>query len=171
MPNDYVPSGIEDLEAQTKDLERQRAELAAKRAELDTANATAQAATVAVIDPDGGEFELNDDGSVYKDDEGKPVPKWAHDTIDLDGHKIQARMPQPAAIQAFAMATSRHSPVKTQNEMVAMFVRNHISPRSYQELLERMMDPEDSFTIDQFGELMRRIATLGSARPTKPSPA
>lgn len=164
MPNDYMPSGIDDLEAQAANLERQRAELDAQRATL-----TGQAP--AVIDPDGEEFELNDDGTVYKDDNNNPVPKWAHDTIDLDGHLIQARMPQPAAIQAFAMATSRHSPAKTQNEMVAMFVRNHISPRSYQELLERMMDPEDSFTIDQFGELMRRIATLGSARPTKPSPA
>lgn len=165
--SDYVPSGIEDLEAQAADLDRQRADLAAKRDEL----ANAQASSVAVIDPDGAEFELNDDGTVYKDEDGKPVPKWTHQTIDLDGRTIQARMPQAAAIQAFSMAVSKHSSTKMQNDMVALFVRNHISARSYNDLLVAMMDPDDSFTLEQFGELMRKIATMSTARPTGPSPS
>lgn len=171
MTNPHVPSGIDDLAAQSAELERQRAELDQARAKLDAANTTAQTAVSVpvVIDPDGGEYELNDDGTVYKDEDGQPVPKWKYDTVTVNGRVIQARQPQPAAIQAFTMATSKHSSPKTQNEMVAMFVRNHISPRSYQELLTAMMDPDDAFTIESFGELMREIATLGTARPTPPS--
>lgn len=150
-------------------------------------------ATPAVIDPDGTEYELNsigmpqldgdgnpipvgeyerdDQGLVILDSEGRPTPPWPYETVELNGHTIQARKPNPAALQAFSMGTSKYTPQKTQTEMVALFVRRHISERSYGELLEAMMDPDDSFAIEDFGTLMREIATLGTARPTGPSRA
>lgn len=165
MSHDFVTSGIEDLAAQTEELERARAALDARAAELAAANANAPA----VIDPDGAEYELDEKGAVLKAEDGTPVPKWTHDTVDLKGRTIQAKKPQTAALMAFTMATSKYTTAKVQNDMVALFVRNHISDRSYNDLLVAMMDPDDSFTMEDFGELMRLIATLGTARPTEPS--
>lgn len=116
-----------------------------------------------------GEWERTDSGALWLDDDGNPSPVWAYDTVELQGRTIQARKPNAAALQAFSMAVSKYTPQRTQNNMVALFVKNHISKRSYTELLQRMMDPDDPFTIDSFGELMQKIATLGSGRPTEPS--
>lgn len=116
-----------------------------------------------------GEWERADDGTVWLDDDGNPAPVWTYGTVELQGRTIQARKPLPEALQAFSMAVSKYTPQRTQNNMIALFVRNHISKRSYAELLQRMMDPDDPFTIKSFGELMAKIATLGSARPTEPS--
>lgn len=116
-----------------------------------------------------GEYDRDEHGRVVLDDDGNPYPVWPHETVDLHGRTVQVRVPQPAALQAFSMAVSKFTPVKTQNDMVALFVRRHISDRSYNELLMAMMDPDDSFTMEHFGDLMRKIATLGTARPTGPS--
>lgn len=159
-----VPSSLDDLAAQTAQVERERAELDRRAAEL-------AAKTPAVIDPDGKEYETDEHGVVLLDDDGNPVAKWAHETIDLDGRTIQVRVPQPSALQAFVMATSKYSSDKVSTDMVSLFVRNHISDRSYRDLLVAMMDPEDPFTIEGFGELMRRIASLSTGRPSGPSRA
>lgn len=210
------PSGITDLSGQADDIARERAQLAAERVELEQAKAlvrqrreredrpvildpagheyppaAATASTPAVIDPDGTEYELDEDGNPQRDGEGKPIPVgeydryedgrvvlgddgiplpvWPHHTVTLKGHLIQVRKPKPEAAQAVALASGKYTPVQTQNDMVALFVRQHISPRSYAELLERMIDPDMDFTMADFGELFQQIATLDTARPTGPS--
>lgn len=116
-----------------------------------------------------GEYDRDDNGLVLLDDEGKPRPVWPYRTVELEGRTIQVRVPSAAALQAFSMSVAKGVPDKKQQEMVALFVRRHISDRSYNDLLESMMDPDGGFTIDMFGDLMREIATLGSGRPTGPS--
>ncbi|WP_067671904.1 hypothetical protein [Nocardia miyunensis] len=150
-------------------------------------------AAPAVIDPDGTEFELtaagvpqldgrgnpipvgeydrDDDGLAVLDSEGNPVPPWPYETVELHGRTIQVRKPNAAALQAFSMGVSKYTPDKIRTEMVSLFVQRHISERSYGELLVKMMDPDDPFTIEHFGNLMEKIATIGSARPTGPSRA
>lgn len=116
-----------------------------------------------------GDYDRDDDGVVVLDSDGKPLPPWTHGTLELHGMTIQARKPQPAALQAFSMAVSKHTPAKTQTDMVTLFVRSHISDRSYGDLLAAMMNPETAITIKIFGELMQKIATMGTSRPTLPS--
>ncbi|WP_280505812.1 hypothetical protein [Nocardia farcinica] len=116
-----------------------------------------------------GEYDRDDDGVVVLDSDGNPAPVWRHGTIELHGMTIQARKPQPAALQAFSMAVSKHTPAKTQTDMVTLFVRMHISDRSYGDLLAAMMNPDTAIDIKIFGELMSKIATMGTSRPTLPS--
>lgn len=169
------PSGFEDLAAQTEQLRREREQLEQERALVRArrADQTEPAATsgIAVIDPNGQEFEIGDDGKPLLDDDGQPVPRWPHEQLELNGRVIQVRRPKPEALQAFALAASKYTPQRTQTNMVALFVRNHISAKSYNELMLAMMNPEDPnpFVMDDFGKLMQEIAKLGSARPTEPS--
>lgn len=190
------PSGADDLAAQAAAIERERAQMEAERAELIRARTQrdldrqraeldreradlvsqrqlddepAQPSAVAVIDPSGQEFEVGADGQVLLDDDGQPVPKWAHEVIEFKGFTVQVRAARPEALQAFGMAVSKYAPPKVRTDMWALFVRNHISARSYAELVELMMDPDTKFTVADFGELTKQIATLGTARPTTPS--
>ncbi len=124
-----------------------------------------------VVDSEGSEFELDlDTGQPILDDAGKPIPKWPHQTIELDGQIIQVRKPRPEALQAVALATSKYTPAQMQNNLIGLFVQNHISPLSYGRLMVRMLNPEDnSFTVEDFGRLFQAIAALETGRPTGPS--
>ncbi|MDE1675135.1 hypothetical protein [Nocardia gipuzkoensis] len=180
MTNIEPPSGYDDLAAQAEQLQRERDLLEQEKALVraqrtpsaaDSGAAAGPATAPAVIDPSGVEFELDADGQVYRDDEGQPVPKWTGEVVELNGRQIQVRKPKPEALQAFALAASKYTPARTQTNMVALFVRNHVSAKSFNELMLAMMNPNDPnpFVMDDFGKLMQEIAKLGSARPTGPS--
>lgn len=80
------------------------------------------------------------------------------------------RTPRPEALRALSAAVGPHTKSQQlQNDMVQLFVSNHMNPADFERVLYRMIDPEDTFTRDDLGELMRSITTLGTARPTVPS--
>lgn len=193
------PSGMPDLAGQVTSIEDERAKAAAERAELDREWALVRQRraqedarrpevlepsseqfipeqdpvrpyTPAVVDSNGEEFERDiETGEVILDGFGAPIPKWKHQTIEFDGEPLQIRKPAPQAIQAFAMAASKYTPNDIRIDMMNLFVKNHISPLSYGRLLARMMDPDDTFTVESFGRVIEKIATLDTGRPTGPS--
>lgn len=114
------------------------------------------------------------------DENGKPVTDlvkqdddnvWPHDTVEFMEDTWEVKKPQPQALAAFALASGKYITPKMQNDMVGLFIKNHLSERSHERLYERMMDPEDSFSQEDTGQLMQKIATIGTSRPTGPSPA
>lgn len=163
MATGFEPTpGFDDLTAQAEE-----AELASQLAEVRQRRA---AAAPAVIDSEGSEYEVDPEtGAILLDDAGDPVPKWPHETVTIRGREIQIRAPKPAALQAFGLATAKGVPLMTQNKALATIVRKHISARSFEELQDAMMDPDDDFTLDDFQELVKEIATRGTGRPTGPS--
>lgn len=191
------PSGMPDLAGQVTSIEDERAQLARERAafEADQALVRQRRAredaqgpevleptgerimqesprpyTPAVVDSNGEEYERDiETGEVILDGFGAPIPKWKHQTVDFDGEPLQIRKPAPQALQAFAMAASKYTPNDIRIDMMNLFVKNHISPLSYGRLLARMMDPDDTFTVDSFGRVIEKIATLDTGRPTEPS--
>ncbi|MBF6277086.1 hypothetical protein [Nocardia nova] len=124
----------------------------------------------AVVNAEDSEYEIDiDTGKPIIGSDGQPIRKWPYQTIEIDGYKIQVRKPRPEALSAVAMAGSSVTPAKLQSDLITRFVKNHISELSFGTLLSRMMDPEDSFTMDDFGKLFTEIATLETGRPTGPS--
>jgi hypothetical protein len=91
-----------------------------------------------------------------------------HHTVVVGGLTLHVRKPRPEALQAFAMAVSKYTPTETQNNMVSLFVQQHTTKDSYDDLMQSMMDPDGTFTMDDLGTLMKEIATAGTARPTVP---
>ncbi|MGW5147527.1 hypothetical protein [Rhodococcus koreensis] len=122
------------------------------------------------------------------DEDGTPVPRkkkprkkaaqnlpakepeeWTHDTVDFMDETWEVKAPQPKALAAFALASGKYINPNMQNNMVGLFIKNHLSEKSHERLYERMMDADDEFTQEHAGLLMQKIATVGTSRPTGPS--
>ncbi|WP_248957274.1 hypothetical protein [Rhodococcus ruber] len=89
--------------------------------------------------------------------------------IIVEGITLRARKPQPTALRALTAATSKSVGAAMRNDMVTLFVQDHLDPESWERLLVHMLDPATDFDVKSLGEVMKRIATLGTNRPTVPS--
>ena len=49
--------------------------------------------------------------------------------------------------------------------VINRFIGEHMHPDDFATLLERMVDPEDSFGADEYQDLYRQMVTVGTARP------
>lgn len=145
---------------QTKSLEDLRSEAEELEKQIEAAR------NGAVIDETGAPVEPK-----VEETANLPVkePPWPHQTIEFEGEKWEVRKPKPQALAAFTLASSKYVPVEVQNDMVGLFIRNHMSDKSMRRAYERMFDPEDDFTQETMGRLFARIATVGTDRPSEPS--
>ncbi|TCN51772.1 hypothetical protein EV641_109163 [Rhodococcus sp. SMB37] len=87
-------------------------------------------------------------------------------TITVEGATLRVRKPQPTAIKALNAATGKGSSAELRKDSMTLFVQHHLHPADWEMILVWMVDPEQSFSAASLGEVMRRIATLGTARPT-----
>lgn len=188
------PSGAEDLAAQAEQLRREREEFEREKAEALERRAARMTAPPAdepvadepapepehevdndnepVLDPAGepvpkGDYERDTDGAILFDDAGRPYPRWQHDEFEYKGHTFQIKAAEPGALQAFQMMAASSLPEETQTRMYRQFVDSHLSLLSQTRVFDLMLAGE--FTPEDYGEMFKRIARNGSARPTKPS--
>lgn len=111
-------------------------------------------------------IDVNEDGSVSTSDSttiAKPdaPPPWAHATIEFYGDKLEVRKPTEQALAGFSLAAGKYVPQKLQNDLVSLFVKQHMSEESLERVFFRLLDPEDKdYTPATIGELMREIALL-----------
>lgn len=147
------PEGHKDLIADAEDeLRRDEAALAAKREAVEKLRLQGEAVV------------LDEHGNVVPSD-APPVP-WPHDVLDFMGEEFEIRRPSAQALAAFSLSSGKYISQDMQNNMVGLFIRNHLSEASHGRVYERMMDPEDvDFTPTTLGDLVREIATFGTARP------
>jgi hypothetical protein len=89
--------------------------------------------------------------------------------LTVEGVDLRVRKPAPTAIKALNAATGKSSSAELRKDSMTLFVQHHLHPEDWESLLVRMLDPGQSFSTATLGEVMRRIATLGTARPTVPS--
>ena len=82
---------------------------------------------------------------------------------------FNARKPLPNAIPALAGAANAKVSMASRMDYLTLFVRNHLAPGEYEELLARMLDPDNDIPDDAVLRVSRAIATTGTARPTVPS--
>lgn len=87
-------------------------------------------------------------------------------TLTVEGMTLRVKKPAPTAIKALNAATGKGSSAELRKDSMTLFVQHHLHPADWEMMLVWMMDPEQSFSTATLGEVMRRIATLGTARPT-----
>lgn len=94
--------------------------------------------------------------------------RW-HD-FTVAGIALRGRVPAPTALHVLTTATSPHVRGEIQNDMTWLFLRDHLHPDSLDAVQYALVDPDSGWTIARLGEVIRGIATLGTARPSGPSP-
>lgn len=139
-------------------LDAEEAAIKRRRDNLERGRDTA--ATVRDTEPEpeviaGGEYSTD---LVTPDDE--PLP-WEHRVIEFYGEQLEVRKPTEQALAGFSLASGKYVPQKLQNDLVSLFVKQHMSERSMERVFFRLLDPDDSeYTPATIGELMRDIALL-----------
>ena len=94
--------------------------------------------------------------------------RW-HD-FTVAGLALRGRVPSPAGLHAFTTATSPHVSATIQTDMTWIFLRDHLHPDSVESIMSVMIDPDSGWDTARLGEVIRVLATLGTARPFGQSP-
>lgn len=114
---------------------------------------------------------IDDEGEVVTEAPGVEVAvvdEWEHQTIEYANETWQVRKPTPQALAGFMLATGKYVPNTVQQNMVGLFLVNHLSPESYERIYVRLLDPVDpDFTPESLGEIMSLVATM----PDEDAPA
>lgn len=130
-----------------------------------TLAASEQATTTPPVDP----ATAADAAEAHKAaaDTPKPAPAkeepepWKHQTIDFHGEKLEVRKVTQKSLAAFSIATSKHVPDKTRNDMTGLFLLRHTSEDTFIKVFSRLMDEDDDgYTLNTIGELMNDIVGI-----------
>lgn len=127
------------------------------------------AEVVPMQDADGNMVDTDTGKAIDQDESGNwfIVPPWEHETLDMDGWIVEFRTPKTAAAMFLSkMAMKRE---KNQEKVAALlrFLNHVLSPKSREELEERVYSWETPFDTEEIIELVQRINEAGSARPTQ----
>lgn len=148
---------------------RRRAARGGDVIDADTGDLVTVDEVVPMQDDDGNMVDTHTGKAIDQDDSGNwfIVPPWEHETLDFDGWEVEFRTPKTAAAMFLSkMAMKRE---KNQEKVAALlrFLNHVLSPRSREELEERVYSWETPFDTEDIIELVQRINEAGSARPTQ----
>lgn len=151
------------------ELARRRAAKGGDVIDADTGEMVTVDEVVPMQDEAGNMVDTHTGKAIDQDDSGNwfIVPPWEHETLDFDGWEVEFRTPKTAAAMFLSkMAMKRE---KNQEKVAALlrFLNHVLSPRSREELEERVYSWETPFDTEDIIELVQRINEAGSARPTQ----
>lgn len=151
------------------ELARRRAAKGGDVIDADTGEMVTVDEVVPMQDDDGNMVDTHTGKAIDQDDSGNwfIVPPWEHETLDFDGWEVEFHTPKTAAAMFLSkMAMKRE---KNQEKVAALlrFLNHVLSPRSREELEERVYSWETPFDTEDIIELVQRINEAGSARPTQ----
>ena len=91
-------------------------------------------------------------------------PGWKYDWIEYKGDRLAVRVPNGAALASLNAASSCSDDFQT--KLVDQFVAAHISPESYEHVIERMADPDDTeyASVNERNDLIAAVLELGTER-------
>jgi len=118
-----------------------------------------------LYDPPAGYDDCESDGEDNPTPPGHPYRELVVDEVGT----FHARKPLPNAIPVLAGAANSKVGPQSRVDYLTVFIQNHLAPGEYEELMARMMDPDEVMPDDAVLRLSRAIATEGSARPTRRS--
>lgn len=100
-------------------------------------------------------------GEIITGKEIDTKPKWQHEFLEFKGDTLEVRAPSDQALAGFSLASGKYVPMEVKNDIVGLFVQNHISSDSYGRIMQRLMDPDDNvYQPETIGELMRAIVGI-----------
>ncbi len=97
------------------------------------------------------------DNAATGSDNDEPAP-WPHQTIEFAGQKLEVRKPDAQAMVAFTLVNGKGADPVVQMRVFSMFIRKHLSPDAFEDVIGRMMDPDDDEV--SLEELMKALVTM-----------
>lgn len=137
----------------------QREALAAEQRRRDTARAEAlndveQAYADVEQDLDAAD-EAHRDAMAEKTAPAKPV--WPHQVMTYQGHVFEVRKPDEAALIAVSMSSDPALGSQVQVAIFSKFLRSHMSPGSYVDMIMLMADSDAGLTIQGFIQALTQV--------------
>lgn len=126
-------------------------------------NGTSDTSTDVAVVPDE---ELSVDPKTDLDAKDKPKkpeydPDWEHERIEFYGDDLAIRIPTQQALSAFQLSSSKYVSSEKQGNVSGMFVDRHLGPDTYDRVMERLMDPDDTeYTTSTVAELMGKLVSM-----------
>lgn len=72
---------------------------------------------------------------------------WKHERLVFKGDNLAVRTPGQNALTAMQFAGSKSTPPEEQLDTTVAFFRRHLGPESYAHVTDRMMDPDQDYSI------------------------
>lgn len=91
--------------------------------------------------------------------------------LKLDGRELTYYKPAEGQYMVFMASTTRRSSQQEQIAAVVNFFVELFDKESQAHLVERLLDREDPFGIEQINDILDALAEEWSGRPTQPSTA
>jgi hypothetical protein len=90
-----------------------------------------------------------------------------HINVLVGGKMWRLKVPDTLALK---LITDIHdAPGGQQIQLINAFLQRQLHPVDFQQVLRRLLNPDDTFTTDEYMELYRRAVTVGTARPFRRS--
>lgn len=93
----------------------------------------------------------------------------AYTLVQVEGYFWRIKIPTPEALKHLAGVPDLEG--SEQIHAMNAFLQRHIHPDDFRLVLQRMLDPDDTFTAEHYTDLYRQAVTVGTARPFRLSSA
>ena len=86
---------------------------------------------------------------------------WAYERIEYKGDNLAVRKPLMQALAAFQLSSSKFISDDRKNDIVGLFVDQHMGRESYDHMMARLMDPDDpDYTTESIADVMGKLVEL-----------
>ncbi|MFC3848886.1 hypothetical protein ACFORJ_01715 [Corynebacterium hansenii] len=130
-------------------------------------------ARIAELEQRGKDSAVADGEVVEVIDPNDPAPS---DTIaaahvaTVGGHEFRFHLPTSGALIAFGLGASNKRSGEMQMATMSMFFQFHLLAEDYTRLLELLLDPNEDFGDEEYGDLLNVIMDAASDSPEANAP-
>lgn len=128
-------------------------------------------ARIAELEQRGKESVVTDGEVVEVIDPEAPADDVARARVaTVAGHEFRFHVPTTGALIAFGLGASNKRSGEMQMATMSMFFQFHLIAEDYTRLLELMLDPNEDFGDEEYGDLLNVIMDAASDSPEANAP-
>lgn len=128
-------------------------------------------ARIAELEQRGKDSVVTDGEVVEVIDPDAPADDVAHAHVaTIKGHEFRYHVPTTGALIAFGLGASNKRSGEMQMATMSMFFQFHLLAEDYTRLLELMLDPNEDFGDEEYGDLLNVIMDAASDSPEANAP-
>jgi hypothetical protein len=92
--------------------------------------------------------------------------QWEGSHMEFKGDKLQIRVPTAQGLAGFSLSQTKFIPTDVRNNLIGLFIYQHLSLESYVRVFGRLMDPsDDEYGVETISDLMTGIVEEYKSTP------